>query len=994
MSQYTFKFNVYGVDEQTLILLYFTGQEAISTLYNFELELRCFDLTLDEDMIINQDCQLQIYYGNSLIREIHGLLIEFEDVKYLPDHTLYRARMVPRAWKLGLFDTNEVYLDEDINQTLSIILQEAGLAVQDFRFDFSRNYRKWPFRLQYNETHLAFLQRIIEREGIYYYFEQSDKGEIMVFCDSRQFLPVVSKSKVRYQANSGVNVDSKGNTISGIICKRQCLPKRITLRDFNEESPSLDIRGESQIDPKGTGEINYYGLNIVSPEEGEQLSVIHAQAYQCRQKEYIGEGDVATMSAGHIFKLENHPRNKFNDQDYLLESISHEGANLDEYRDNHPDMEIPPSYISNFISLSTEHEFSPKHISSKPEIYGTLNAVIDAEGDGEYPELDEFGRYRVILPFDRKDRDGGKASYWIRMMQPFGGANEGMHFPLRKGTRVLLSFIGGDPDRPVIAGTISDCSEQSSIVSGQNQTNKILQTATGNKIELEDQEGKHRIKLESPTNNTYLHLGAPNHDGSGYVMATSGIERIDVSGGQRLTVQVGTVGSDHTTSSNQDVGDKDELFDFHEIKSNGVFSKEMSTADEISGKFLIERRKGNKYLWTDGNEHNYGGGKVFNFGNSYEENHAKDSKNGIVSGNTFSIPKVTGDRPPNSISKLNNFDEAQVSKTWSDTYEYQKGANFSWGDTEDYSFGNGYEEAIMDGTYKINKQWTHDKCKGPGEDIIGTHMTIEADSASVSKTIGDSYEYTKGKSLSITVGDSEEYTYSDGGGLAANSYTLADAGLATNDVTAAGAGIATNETTTTGAGMVNNAFTAVGGAIAGSEVTVVVGGIASNEITAAGGGIATNEITAAGLGLATSEITAAGLGLATNEITVSGIAMATNEIKTAGVAISTNEITTTPGVFNSNELSTCGSKITTETDLTATVTKTTISPSGIDIETSVPGTKVDLKQKALELQNTTATEIQNKIIQITKAATEIEKKELRLEADSLALKQAALNLIC
>ena len=675
MSQFHFKF-IYqesGVKNDSLTLLKFSGQETISSLFNFELELKSSDINLDGDSILNQACSIEIYYGDQAkpIRIIHGLINEFEDINYLPDSTLYRANVVPRIWQLGLFETNEVYLNESIQDTLTVILEEADfIQGQDFRFELARTYRKWPFRLQYNETHLAYLQRIIEREGIYYYFEQSDSGEVLVFCDNNQALPSISQAqsttRVVFQPSSGLNVVSQANTINSIICKRQTLPKKVTLRDFNDETPSLDIRGTHVINSTGMGEINLYGLNITSPEEGQQLAEIHANAYLSRQKSYICQGDVATMTMGHTFTLSDHPRDNFNQLTYLLESIHHEGTNVNEYKEQQLQDNAIVNYSNTLTALSTEHEFAPKRQTLAPEINGTLNAVVDAEADSGYAELDEFGRYKIKLPFDRKDRDGGKASHWVRMMQPYGGANEGMHFPLRNGTRVLLGFIGGDPDRPFISGTINDNGEQQSIVTAENQSNNLIKTASGNKIELEDKEGKNRIKLQTGDNKTYMHLGSPNHPGDGFVVMSSGIERKEVTGGKQITrVTTNFVTNDYLNTSNtkgsfnqskkagfnKDLLHEQNYFKFP-IKSstgNGADATQdtftakngtgindithyknttladgitveprpmMNRAVELSGYYLIERTLGDKYTFVQGNEYEFNspGDKRFQFG--------------------------------------------------------------------------------------------------------------------------------------------------------------------------------------------------------------------------------------------------------------------------------------------------------------------------------------------------------------------------------------------
>ena len=644
MSQFNFKFYYgnQGSEGRELELLRFTGHENISQLFDFDLELKSTDTDLDEDGVINKPCCLEIYYGQGSepVRVIHGLINEFEDVNYLPDYTLYRAKMVPRIWQLGLFDTNEVYLNETIEQTLTVMLQEAHfVAGQDFRFQLSRNYRTWPFRLQYNETHFDFLQRIIEREGIYYYFEHNNGREVIVFCDNNNQLSAIAQSDqaqtVRFQSNSGINVATGANTVNSIICKRQTLPKKITLRDFNDENPSLDIRGESEINSAGVGAINLYGLNITSPEEGQALAEIHANAFLCRQKSYIGQGDVATMSAGHTFALHNHPKNSFNELEYVIESIEHEGANPNHYVGLNTEDEAPVNYSNSFTALSTAVQFAPKRQTVAPEINGTLNAVVDAEAQSGYAELDPYGRYKIKLPFDSKDRDGGKASHWVRMMQPYGGVGSGMHFPLRAGTRVLLAFIGGDPDRPFISGTIDDSGDQQSIVTADNQTNSMIKTASGNKIEIEDQEGLNRIKLQTGDNKTYMHLGAPNHAGDGWVLVTEGVERKFITGGQNIVAattgeiplsgEEGSMDVDDAQRNNGGIvaGESNLAFtnkQHYRFRQRDVDGRDagrlFDVNEELDGNNLYFRSLGNVYVWEKGNEYRYNspGDTQFNFG--------------------------------------------------------------------------------------------------------------------------------------------------------------------------------------------------------------------------------------------------------------------------------------------------------------------------------------------------------------------------------------------
>ena len=746
MSEFYFKFTYQQQDHSigdSLTLLYFTGSEGISSLFNFELTLKSTDLELDGDTILNQPCSIEIYYGGSSavtnsqpVRVIQGMVNAFEDIQYLPDSTVYRANVVPRLWQLGLFETNEVYLNESIEATLSTILEEADfIQGQDFRFQLSRTYRPWPFRLQYNETHLDYLHRIIEREGIYYYFEPGDSGEVIVFCDNNQALPSITSTNnaapVVFQPNGGVSVASQANVITSIVCKRQPLPKKVTLRDFNDETPSLDIRGEKIINPRGVGEINLYGLNITTPEEGATLAEIHANAYLVRQKSYVGEGDVAAMSIGHTFNLSQHPRDTFNQLTYLLESIHHEGENLSEYQDQAHEQRV--SYSNSFTALSNEHNFAPKRQTQAPEINGTLNAIIDTENPSDYAELDAFGRYKVKLPFDRKDRGGGKASHWVRMMQPYGGTSEGMHFPLRHGTRVLLGFIGGDPDRPFISGTINDNGDQQSLVNADNQTANVIKTASGNRIELEDQAGKNRIKLHTGDDRTYMHLGAPNHAGDGFVVVTDGVERKWIKGGQRLTTTAVTSAlptnitseiSDSSGSAANAASDIVASGSNHRFNVLGTDGQPASTPvvmtddEELSGKYLIERRSGPKYFWSAGCEYNYFATedqdsfnhKKFYYGTNWEVHTSKFyDVSGTTSTGTDRLIKTMNDFSPRGFLNYDtNTTRSPAFSDWKeylsngrvrvarhDTFNLQEGNIYDFGGYWNYNLGNSYVENHM-----------------------------------------------------------------------------------------------------------------------------------------------------------------------------------------------------------------------------------------------------------------------------------------------------------
>lgn len=515
----------------------FEGREGISQLFEFTIELLCSNADLDQDDMLDKDATFSFAMGDDK-RVVQGILSEFDAIKQVNNQVLYQAVLVPRLWQLSLYKTNEVYLDMTTPEMIKAVLAEGGLS--DIDYDFSRvdegntkKYRKWPFKLQYAESHLDFMSRMMERDGIYYFFEATENGEKIIFCDDLNHHSGIENSTIKYLPASSLEINQAANTVSNFIAQRQRLPNKVLLRDYNDNTPSLDIKGEYEVDPRGKGEVYVWGLNIENSDEGLHLAKVSAERLIAKHHTYSGESTVCRLVPGFLATLEGHFRAKCNIE-YQVVSIEHQGINPEIVQEATKQQ----AYENQFIAISSDTQFRAELLTARPEIHGNLNAFVDASGDGHYAEVDKEGRYRITLPFDRVDREGKKASHYIRMSQPFSGENQGMHFPLRKGAEVLLSFIGGDPDRPVISGSIPNAS-QPSVVNEENQTNSLIKTGAGNKIELEDKDGKNRIKLQTGDDKTYVHLGSPNHAGDGWVVLTKGMERKEIQGGQQITVTTG-----------------------------------------------------------------------------------------------------------------------------------------------------------------------------------------------------------------------------------------------------------------------------------------------------------------------------------------------------------------------------------------------------------------------------------------------------------------------
>jgi type VI secretion system secreted protein VgrG len=224
------------------------------------------------------------------------------------------------------------------------------------------------------------------------------------------------------------------------------------------------------------------------------------------------KGTRSHLRTGHAFQVEDHPRDALNTR-YLAIQIRHHGnqAAAATHFEDLVEIEHDEVYFAEVLAIPAATQFRAESTTPWPRIYGYENGIVDGPATSEYAQIDSHGRYAVKFKFDESSLKDGKASTFVRMMQPHGGGIEGFHFPLRKDTEVVFSFLGGDPDRPVISGVVPNALTPSPVTSG-NHTMNVIQTGGRNRLELEDKSGQQRVTLSTPYSNTYVRMGSPNED--------------------------------------------------------------------------------------------------------------------------------------------------------------------------------------------------------------------------------------------------------------------------------------------------------------------------------------------------------------------------------------------------------------------------------------------------------------------------------------------------
>ncbi len=565
-----FTFVSQALDDDAFEVVRFRGTEGISRLYEFEITLVSENPEIDLRAVLRNPATLTIIREGGDVRRIHGIPSQFEQLHEDAERIFYKTVLVPRLWHADLYRENQLFLDKKVPDIIEEILRQTNLTANDYELRLTTTYPQWEYICQYGETDFDFISRWMEREGIYYYLQQTEEFEKLIITDNASsHEDVPDTSTIEYHPPSTLRAREE-EVVRELICRQKMLPRKVILRDYNYRRPDLELRGEANVDPQGRGDVYSYGEHFKTPEEGNALAGIRAEEILCRESIFNGESTAPTLCPGFVFALTGHYRDTYN-QRFLIMEMEHEGnqsSALFGEEETASEGGTDIVYSNRFTCIPADLQFRPERITPRPRFFGAMNAKVDAS-DGQYAEIDDEGRYKVRLFFDQSDRGTGKASRWVRMAQPYSGENYGMHFPLHGNTEVLLTFVNGDPDRPVIAGSVPN-PDTASPVNANTNTLCMIKTGGGNQIHTEDKLGGQLMKLQSPTDKTFVRIGAADSGGpSGIEISTKANQKTHID--QKRSLEVG--------------GDTDENYKGN-LKTKTLGDKQQTTVGKIENKNL------------------------------------------------------------------------------------------------------------------------------------------------------------------------------------------------------------------------------------------------------------------------------------------------------------------------------------------------------------------------------------------------------------------------
>ncbi|CAN98647.1 rhs family protein [Sorangium cellulosum So ce56] len=492
----------------------FKGTEALCRPFEFDV-LFTVPAGTDVRAAINARATLTLQRGADAPPMCwHGVFVRLRLLRESADRALYHGSLVPRLWLQRHSVRSFVHTKSKIDTFLTKTLTHGGLTTSDFRFSVDTDrYPEEEFVCQYRESHLDFTHRWLEREGLYYHFEHpvDDGGaEVMVIVDSKdQHEPLSGNGRVRYHPTSSHDV-SAGECFREVHVDLSALPAAVRINDYNYANPAASVSGEHAVSKSGHGEVREYGYRVFTQDEATRLAQVKAESMACRELTLHATGNATGLRAGYVFELEDGPSDM--PTRYLAVEVRHAaaitGGSFDITR--FTGMAVDETYRVEVVAIPADVQFRAAQATPWPRIYGFENGVVDGPGDSQYAQIDDMGRYLLRLKFDASDLPDGATSTYLRMMQPHGGTVEGWHFPLRKGTEVMVSFQGGDPDRPFIAGVVPNAHRPSTVTS-RNLTQNVLRTGGSNHMVVEDLEGKQHIDLFTPVGATNVHMGGPTH---------------------------------------------------------------------------------------------------------------------------------------------------------------------------------------------------------------------------------------------------------------------------------------------------------------------------------------------------------------------------------------------------------------------------------------------------------------------------------------------------
>ncbi|WP_439886661.1 type VI secretion system tip protein TssI/VgrG [Pseudomonas sp. MBLB4123] len=519
-NQTHFSLDIEGVSHD-LQILEFSGREAISQPFAFELELVSERPDLDLEALLHRPAFLALSTaGNG----IHGHIYRFAQGESGKRLTRYHLSLRPQLAYLAHRVNQRIFQHLSVAKIIGQVLEEHGIQANAYRFQLGSVYPEREYCVQYDESDLHFVQRLCEEEGIHYHFQHSAQGHVLVFGDDQTPFPKLAPTA--YQQDSGLVADNP--VIKRFGVRVETRTSRVTRRDYDFEKPKLLLEADAKSPFSPDLEDYDYPGRFVERERGKHLSQRALERHRHDFELAEGESDQSLLVSGHFLAFTDHPRPSWNDL-WLLTEVQHQGKQpqvLEEAVTSHTEVSdgFQQGYRNRFSATPWTVPYRPSVQHPKPRILGSQSAIVTGPA-GEEIHCDEYGRVKVQFYWDRQGQADDKTSCWLRVSSSWAGDRYGGIAIPRIGMEVLITFLEGDPDQPLVTGCLYHKEHVVPYDLPANKTCSLFKTLSSpggggyNELRIEDRKGQEQIYIhaqrdwdENIEHDQKIRIGHERHD--------------------------------------------------------------------------------------------------------------------------------------------------------------------------------------------------------------------------------------------------------------------------------------------------------------------------------------------------------------------------------------------------------------------------------------------------------------------------------------------------
>lgn len=483
-----------------------SAHESLSEPFEFDLHLLSLSEKIDFEKLLGKPMTVKLKVGpkGEGTRYFNGRVARFERLGSHPRTRYYAYRVVlrPWLWFMTLAQDNRVFQQKSVLDIVKFVCEAHKSMSATVESKLKGSLEPREYCVQYHESDFQFVSRLLEQEGVYYHFEHTSNNHQLVLCNAvSSHSAQADNPKVRYVA--GARAGSKGEFVRAWTTAVQAHSAKVTLADFNFETPATQLRSTqagTHASATATLEVYDYPGRYAKKAEGDRYAELRLSEHEARYPVFDGATDVRGMTCGKTFEISDLPDAAENGKYLVARTV----IEVQEGVHDSSGQTEGSGIDCKFQAVSTQAPFRSRSVTPKSLVHGPQTAIVVGPA-GDEIHTDKHGRVKVQFHWDRLGKKDEKSSCWVRVSQPWAGKGFGFVQIPRIGDEVVVSFLEGDPDRPLITGRVYNAVNDPpytlpthATVSGvKTRSSKGGSADTANELRFEDEKGKEYIRLQA-----------------------------------------------------------------------------------------------------------------------------------------------------------------------------------------------------------------------------------------------------------------------------------------------------------------------------------------------------------------------------------------------------------------------------------------------------------------------------------------------------------------